>query len=208
MTNNNWQSKLQSADPQLIINTLDEIRRDGHELHLNLILPLLAHRHTDVRRAVTMTIRDILLRVSTVKRIESIMATAMQVTHGERGFIALFDSAKKSLQIIIMHHLEDDLLRGTPALVTAEDVFVSGQAMISDNIVHDENVTDNFYALPNRLRSVITVPLRVSDSIIGVIYADLPISEGIFNKSDLARTQHYADAIAPLLKGHVPKIDP
>ena len=60
-----------------------------------------------------------------------------------------------------------------------------GRAILSNDALHDERFANHDSVITHHLRSILCVPLKCKDKVLGFIFLDNPIVEGAFSEDDL-----------------------
>lgn len=139
---------------------------------------------------------------------ENIMRVFIDLTLAERGFIMLRNKESGEMKPIILLEFPEDEILGqlsTAKIIQeiVQEVVEGGLPLLTNNALPDYrwmSKEDTVALAKLKLRVIIAVPLKVGNSIIGVVYVDKRISVGVFNQeTDYQLVQSLADAVAPLL---------
>jgi PAS domain S-box-containing protein len=74
-----------------------------------------------------------------------------------------------------------------------KEVASSGKGVLTENASKDDRFQGHQSVIGFQLRSILAVPLKVRDSVIGVVYCDNRIIEGIFKPHDLNLLEAFAN---------------
>ncbi|MDD5065957.1 MAG: SpoIIE family protein phosphatase [bacterium] len=121
-----------------------------------------------------------------------IVDSAMEVSGAERGFLFLYDTDKKDLQVKIAHGLEQGL-EMIPHLksrhyklcrfiideVQNKATSLLFNPQVNPDLVQDEDIKTY------RIKSVICTPLKVRGEVLGLLYLDNRLVEEAFDEQDL-----------------------
>jgi len=118
-----------------------------------------------------------------------VMDTIIRLTRAERGFLMLRDE-NNQLVSTVARNWEKESLNSSEAAVSRtviQKVIESGEAILTTNAQEDPRLSGQESIVAFNLRSILCVPLKVKNELIGVIYADNRIRSGIFkdNERDL-----------------------
>jgi PAS domain S-box-containing protein len=123
------------------------------------------------------------LELDAVLRI--VMDTIVSLTQAERGFLMLKDN-KGEMIVRIARNWEQESINTNEVVISrsvVQRVISDGQPVLTTNAQEDPRFGGQESIVAYSLRSILCVPLMVRDTLIGVIYADNRIREGIFNES-------------------------
>jgi len=105
----------------------------------------------------------------------------------ERGFIALRDDSgdmafrsARGIDQTTIDHPEFEISRGV-----VERVFQAGEGLRVSDAQMDDRFSSRQSVVNLKLRSILCVPLKLKDSVLGVIYVDNRIAAGIFTENDM-----------------------
>ena len=136
--------------------------------------------------------------------LRTILDVAISLTGAERGFVLLPAGAATAeqevpLKVRVARNIDrETIIRGhlKVSASIAREVFLTGSALLSVDATEDERLKDHMSVAAMRLRSVLCVPLRHRDAVIGVIYIDNRFQRGAFRSEHLARLAAFADQAA------------
>ena len=116
-----------------------------------------------------------------------VMDAVIRLTGAERGCILLFDEAAGDLDLRAARNLErvnlsDKEMEYSRSVV--ETVSRTGKAVLTTNAQTDPRFSEQRSVMQFSLRSVLCVPLKVKDRILGVIYVDNRVRTGLFSERD------------------------
>jgi GAF domain-containing protein len=117
--------------------------------------------------------------------LEEVMDTVIHLTNAERGYLMLLDEETDSFVIRTSRN------RGRRAL-PEEDVIFSrsiahaaidqAEPIITSNAQSDPRFQGLQSVSVNNLRSIMAIPLVLQGKVIGVLYADNPVAQGVFTQ--------------------------
>jgi len=130
--------------------------------------------------------------------LEEVMDTLIALTHAERGYLMLRDSHGR---------LKDEVARGVDHVSLDGESFAvsrtiikrvaqSGEPVLTTNAKEDPRFDQQLSILEHNLRSILCVPLKLKDKVIGVIYVDNRVHTGLFQENDLEMLSVFADQAA------------
>lgn len=115
-----------------------------------------------------------------------VMDNIVRLTKAERGFLMLRDE-KGEMAIRIGRNWEMESINSTEMNVSrtvVQRVIETGEAILTTNAQEDQRFVGKESIVAFNLRSILCVPLKVKNELIGVIYADNRIRTGIFAESE------------------------
>ncbi len=118
--------------------------------------------------------------------LDTIMDVATEATGAERGFLILVDDGKISFQAARNFRREEV---ATPELKVSRTlvkrVMKSGQPVLTDNATEDQRFAEFESVERLELKSIVSIPFRTGDIVIGALYLDNPARKGQFGPGDL-----------------------
>lgn len=133
---------------------------------------------TEISRVVNSSLElDDVLRI--------VMDTIVSLTEAERGFLMLRDE-QGEMTVRVARNWEQETINLNEAAISrtvVQRVISDGQPVLTTNAQEDPRFGGQESVVAYNLRSILCVPLKVKESLIGVIYADNRIRSGIFKES-------------------------
>jgi transcriptional regulator with GAF, ATPase, and Fis domain len=117
----------------------------------------------------------------------------------ERGFILLTEGDPREPQPVAHHGPIDEEARESALEVSrtvVRRVAESGEAFRSDDAGSDPRLGSTLSVLDLSVRSLICVPLRLKEDVVGTIYLENRSATAQFDESDLALVESYANLVA------------
>lgn len=132
--------------------------------------------------------------------LRKVMERAIELMNAERGMIIPVEDG--TLKFHEAHQfskggMTDDDVRFSKSIATK--VAVTGDAIYTSDAQSDEKYQDIPSITELNLRSIMCVPIKLKEEIIGVIYLDNSNEKGMFLQSDLSLFQVYAQMAANAL---------
>ncbi len=115
-----------------------------------------------------------------------VMDNIVGLTRAERGFLMLKDE-HGNLAIRIARNWEKETIHPNEAAISStviQKVIESGDAILTTNAQEDPRLSGQASIVAYNLRSILCVPLKLKNDLIGVIYADNRIRTGIFTEAE------------------------
>jgi len=127
-----------------------------------------------------------------------VMDNIVRLTKAERGFLMLRDE-KGEMVIRMGRNWEKASINPSELTVSSSivaRVIQSGEPIVTTNAQEDHRFAGQESIVAFNLRSILCVPLKVKNEIIGVIYADNRIRSGIFADSEKELLAAFANQAA------------
>ncbi len=127
-----------------------------------------------------------------------VMDNIVGLSHAERGFLMLKDETG-SLVTRVARNWEKESINPTESAVShtvIQKVAESGEAILTTNAQQDPRLSGQESIIAFNLRSILCVPLKVKNDLIGVIYADNRIRAGIFSETERDLLSAFANQAA------------
>jgi PAS domain S-box-containing protein len=115
-----------------------------------------------------------------------VMDNIVRLTGAERGFMMLRDADGQMTTRIARNWEQESLNESEHAVsrTVIQKVIETGEAILTTNAQEDPRFGGQESIIAFNLRSILCVPLKVKNDMIGVIYADNRIRTGIFKESE------------------------
>jgi len=141
--------------------------------------------------------RQLNLEHDLTRLLELIMDSVLMLVKAERGFLII--NRKGKLEVPVARNIDKESVskaKGKISRSIAEEVFRTGVPLITVNAQQDERF-DRFASVHDlKLRSVLCIPFRVKDTIVGTLYVDNRFQSGAFEHVDLRVMEAFADQAA------------
>jgi len=172
--------KAQTAKPRLKSKTRESKLRD---VDLEALL--------DVSKAIssTLVLDDIL---------QMVMKKAIKLLGAERGFLMLLD-AKGELQFKTAHNICKDSLSKEDLRIStsiANKVARTGASIYTSDAQKDKRFSKQKSIMELNLKSIMCVPLKSKEKIVGILYLDNSTKKSIFLESDMRLFEVFAGQAA------------
>jgi adenylate cyclase len=137
--------------------------------------------------------------LDTSEVLNQVIDTVIRLTGAERGYIVLKNKATGELEYPVARGIDREQLGRddfTVSRTIVNEVITGGEAVLADNASRDQRFQDQVSVVGMALRSILAVPLKVRDEVIGVVYCDNKIVAGIFKKHELNLLAAFASQAA------------
>ena len=118
--------------------------------------------------------------------LQIVMDTIIRLSRAERGFLMLRDE-RGEMTTRIARNWEQEFINPNEFAVSRtiiQKVIEVGEPILTTNAQEDPRFGGQESIVAFNLRSILCVPLKVKDDLIGVIYADNRIRSGIFSENE------------------------
>ncbi len=118
--------------------------------------------------------------------LNEVVDTIIQLTGAERAFLMLSDS-NGNMETVIARNWEKESLEPEEhelSQTIIRRVMENVEPIVTTNAQNDPRFGDHASIITYSLRSILCVPLIVKESLIGVIYADNRVREGLFTEKE------------------------
>lgn len=131
--------------------------------------------------------------INTSLDLDDVLNNAMDVvinlTGAERGYIVLRDADSGELDFRVRRESELMPQQGgsdAPQIshTILNEVLETGEPLLADNAYKDERLQSGMSIAAMTLRSVLCVPLKYKDAVIGVVYVDNRLRSGVFEERE------------------------
>jgi putative nucleotidyltransferase with HDIG domain len=134
--------------------------------------------------------------------LNEVIDTIIQLAEAERAFLMLRDPSG-ALETVVARNWEHESLKPGEYEISRtviNQVVESGQAVLTTNAQEDPRFDGIQSVVAYSLRSILCVPLKGKGELIGVLYADNRVREGIFNENDRTLLSAFANQAAVALE--------
>ena len=138
--------------------------------------------------------------------LDSVIDTAVELSSAERGFLLLRPSSvpgRNDLEVIVARHFHGSELSSEDNKLSrsiADRVVQTGEVVVTVDASFDERFGASESIAALRLRSVLAVPLREQNRIIGAIYLDHRFQTGAFGNDAVEVTLELANTAAVAIR--------
>lgn len=133
--------------------------------------------------------------------LQIVMTKAIELMQAERGLIMLLDD-QGELQVRSAYNLCKEQMMEEDFKISSSitsKVASTGKSVYTSDALSDERFSSQQSVLELHLRSIMSVPLKVKNEVIGVIYLDNSNQSKMFLKSDLYLFELYAQMVSNAL---------
>ncbi len=130
--------------------------------------------------------------------LKEVIDTIIRLTGAERAFLMLKDQ-DQAMEIVVARNWERASLQQTEVEMSrtvVQRVVDSGEPVLTTNARADPRFSSQDSVVAHNLRSLLCVPLNLRGQLIGVVYADNRVREGVFGQGDLSLLTAFANQAA------------
>jgi adenylate cyclase len=115
-----------------------------------------------------------------------VMDNIVRLTRAERGFLVLRNEKGEMITQVARNWEQESikLAEAATSRTVVQRVVDSGEPIITTNAQQDQRFSGQESIVALNLRSILCVPLKVKNDLIGVVYADNRIRTGIFSDTE------------------------
>jgi adenylate cyclase len=131
--------------------------------------------------------------------LSEVMDIVISLTGAERGYIMLRDEHTGEMEFRIARNMDRETIAEGTFIVSRTivgEVAQTGQPVLTTNAMSDEKYSEQASVMIHGLRSILCVPLKVRDTITGVVYVDNRIKDGLFGERQLGLLMAFANQAA------------
>ena len=130
--------------------------------------------------------------------LDEVMDTVIALMRAERGFLML-RNGDKEFPVKAARGMDQANLEGEDFAVSktiVHRVAKTGEPVLTTNAQEDPRFNEQASVVAHNLRSILCVPLKLKEEIIGVIFVDSRVHAGLFQDNDLELLSAFADQAA------------
>jgi adenylate cyclase len=131
--------------------------------------------------------------------LNKVIDTVIELTGAERGYIMLRDEYSGEMEFRVARNLDRETIDEGRFIVSrtiVQEVAETGEPVVTTNAQSDPRFSTQESVMIYALRSILCVPLIVKDDIIGVVYADNRVRDGLFGENELDLLVAFANQAA------------
>lgn len=168
--------------PPLVLSAIDSLSNGVDNLETDIV-----NEQTELGQLRSLTATSALINstLNPSQVFDQAMDVVIHLTDAERGYIILVDPDTGELDYRVMRE-SGVIPHTTPqiSLTILSEVLETGQPLLADNAYKDDRLQEGASIAQMSLRSVLCVPLKYKDSILGVVYVDNRLRSGVFTERE------------------------
>ncbi len=132
------------------------------------------------------------------KVLNQVMDSIIQLTNAERGFLMLYDEENGKLRTMTARNYEHETIQGQEKIsrTVINRAITSEQGILTNNAQEDERFSGTESVVGYQLRSIMCAPLQARGTILGAVYVDNRLFNGVFKDEDLGLLVTFANQAA------------
>ncbi len=169
---------------QTALLNLMEVERERGNLRKLLEISLQVNRELDLQ-----------------KLLDVIVDAAIEVTGAERGLVVLQEDGK--MRVAAARNLKREHLDESDSEISfsiLRDTIKKGITVVTDNAGEDRRFDGSVSVHGLNLRSIICLPIKSHEGILGVVYLDNRLEMGAFSQSDLRLVEAFGNQVGIALE--------
>lgn len=178
--------------PPGALQNLENIDRDLKGLEKNL-----DDEHTELVQL--QALADTSAMINSTLDLDNVLVSSMdeviKLAHAERGYIMVQSEQSGELELMVSREPENKgTFQGSHSIL--DEVISTGEPLLTDNAYKDPRIQGNTSIAQMVLRSVLCVPLKYKDHVIGAVYVDNRLKAGVFSSRELGVLVAFANQVA------------
>ncbi len=128
--------------------------------------------------------------------LDDIMDLAIELLHAEKGVLLLRESNSQELTVQAARFMDKRRIDDVIALISrtiVKQVESGGKPVLLQNVPDTPGIDPRTSLIRHKIKSVICVPLRAKEQLIGTIYLDTTNKEHFFKEEDLVFLEGFAN---------------
>jgi serine phosphatase RsbU (regulator of sigma subunit) len=145
-----------------------------------------AAKQSDLLALISKVGITLLSSATLTETLEQVVALVFEAVPADRCLIMMRDEGSSELKVAVarLRDRAGDVGEIRVSRNVLEEVVMRGKSVLTSDAQHDPRFASGTVVLQG-VRSVLAVPLGVSEKVFGIIYADSPIAEGRFTEDHL-----------------------
>jgi phosphoserine phosphatase RsbU/P len=167
-----------------LLEAIEGARTQPEEIVSTTVTP--KAKHGDLLALISKVGITLLASATLNETLEQIVTLVFEAVPADRCLIMMRDEGSEDLRVAVAR-LRDRVGEVGEIRVSRnvlDEVVIRGKSVLTSDAQHDPRFASGTVVLQG-VRSVLAVPLGVSDKVFGIIYADSPIAEGRFTEDHL-----------------------
>lgn len=130
--------------------------------------------------------------------LEKIMDTAINTVNAERGFLMLKDDKLKEMKVEVARNLNKENIINSKeiSMTTVYSALDKGEPVLTSDAKTDPRLKESKSIVMYNLLSIMVVPIKRKDSILGVIYVDSQTNRNVFDEKALEFLSSFSNLAA------------
>jgi sigma-B regulation protein RsbU (phosphoserine phosphatase) len=131
--------------------------------------------------------------------LEEVLDTVIKLTGAERAYLMLTQGESRELRVQVARNNQQETLSKDAITFSHQMISraIEGRTpVVTTNAQEDERFTDMKSVFLNELRSIVIIPLMLKDRVVGVLYADNRVEQGVFSQENVPLLSAFANQAA------------
>lgn len=130
--------------------------------------------------------------------IEKIMDTVINTVNAERGFLMLRDEKTGEMKVEVARNLNKENILGSKeiSMTSVYTALEKGEPVLTSDAKTDPRLKESKSIVMYNLLSIMSVPIKRKDNVIGVIYVDSQTNKNVFDDDSLAFMSAFSNLAA------------
>jgi Nif-specific regulatory protein len=139
--------------------------------------------------------KDINSILETEKLFDRIMDNAIENTKSDRGLILIKSELSESFDVKVARNIDQETLSDLTPISQSivQEVYQTGQSIVTADANQDDRFKSRKSIVAYNIRSIMCVPLRIKDAIIGAVYVDKQFDTHYFSPRNLRFLESFAN---------------
>lgn len=182
--------------PPNVIDRLETVQND-----VTMLRQILSDQTPELTqlRALFRTMTQITSILDLQQVLNEVMETFVELTGAERGLILLQNQDTHEMEVRVLRGMDQETMNKGSFNVSrtvVREVATQGQPKVVTNALEDEKLGAQESIITYAVRSIICVPLKVKEEIIGVAYSDHRYRKELFGEQELRSLVAFANQAA------------
>ncbi len=193
-----FQAKISEAQNS-IYEQIDQVTEQNRRLKHDVEFLLEEKSNLSLLQEISRTVNS---ELDMAKLINKILDMVIEVLQAERGFLILKDR-KDKLAVRTARNIDRDSIKKPEFKLSfsiAKRVVKTGESILTSNAQEDARFKDKISVHDLKLKSVLCIPFRSRDRILGAVYVDNRFVSGLFGEKDLELLTAFSNQAAIALE--------
>ncbi|MBK8034235.1 MAG: GAF domain-containing protein [Anaerolineae bacterium] len=131
--------------------------------------------------------------------LEEVLDTVIKLTGAERAYLMLTQGENRDLRVHVARNnraenLAKDAITFSHQMI--HEAIEQRSPIVSTNAQEDDRFTEMKSVFLNELRSIVIIPLILKDKVVGALYADNRVEQGVFSQENIPLLSAFANQAA------------
>lgn len=118
--------------------------------------------------------------------LDTVMSTAIEISGAKRGYLIIKNDETNKSEVVVRKNIdEDEALSDEFSKNIVNRVLKNGETILTTNAKEDEEFHEFKSVIQYGLKSILCIPLKYLNNVVGVCYLDNPLSSSVFSYEDV-----------------------